>query len=98
VSHDQTKAETVSLLLEFGLKEYGARSFLAPTQIPHWDGQKIREISEVPRTRVYDAVGVGDTGIVEVRHSSPQRFHVTNIEEANPLGLIGITFRCSSPG
>lgn len=83
MSHDQTKAETVSLLQDLGLKEYEARSFLALTQIPAGTAKEISEISEVPRTRVYDAVRVLEAqGLVEVRHSSPQRFRATSIEEA----------------
>jgi sugar-specific transcriptional regulator TrmB len=83
VSHEQTKAETVSLLQDLGLKEYEARSFLALTQMPAGTAKEISEISEVPRTRVYDAVRVLEAqGLVEVHHSSPQRFRATDIEEA----------------
>mgnify|MGYP000542531942 FL=1 len=80
---EQRKAETVSLLQDLGLKEYEARSFLALTQLPAGTAKEISEISEVPRTRVYDAVRVLESrGLVEVQHSSPQQFRAVSIEEA----------------
>lgn len=83
MSHEQTTAETVSLLQDLGLKEYEARCFLALTQVASGTAKEISEISEVPRTRVYDAVDVLEArGLVEVHHSSPQRFRATAIDEA----------------
>jgi len=80
---EQRKAETVSLLQDLGLKEYEARSFLALTQLSAGTAKEISEISEVPRTRVYDAVRVLESkGLVEVQHSSPQQFRAVSIEEA----------------
>ena len=80
---EQRKAETVSLLQDLGLKEYEARSFLALTQLSTGTAKEINEISEVPRTRVYDAVRVLESkGLVEVQHSSPQQFRAVGIGEA----------------
>lgn len=80
---EKRKAETVSLLQDFGLKEYEARCFLALTQLPTGTAKEIDEISEVPRTRVYDAVRVLESkGLVEVQHSSPQQFRAVSIAEA----------------
>ena len=80
---EQRKSEAVSLLQELGLKEYEARCFLALTQLPAGTAKEINEISEVPRTRVYDAIRVLETqGLVEVQHSSPQQFRAVSIEEA----------------
>lgn len=86
MSPEQYKSKTVSLLQDLGLKEYEARSFLALTQLSSGTAKKISEISEVPRTRVYDAVGVLDSkGLVEVQHSSPQQFRAVSIEEATAI-------------
>lgn len=76
-------AETVSLLQDLGLKEYEARSFLALTQLPTGTAKEVSEISEVPRTRVYDAVRVLEArGLVEVQHATPKQFRALGIEEA----------------
>ena len=80
---DQYKAETVSLLQELGLKEYEARCFIALSQVSVGTAKEISELSEVPRTRVYDAVRVLEAqGLVEVQHSNPQRFRAVSVEEA----------------
>lgn len=80
---NDTVAEAVSLLQELGLQEYEARCFLALTQLPSGTAKEIHEISEVPRTRVYDAIRVLESqGLVEVQHSSPQRYRAVEIDEA----------------
>lgn len=82
VSQEKMKAETVSLLQDLGLKEYEARCFLALTQVPAATANEISDLSEVPRTRVYDAVRVLEAhGLVEVQHSSPQQFRAVSIDE-----------------
>jgi sugar-specific transcriptional regulator TrmB len=71
------------LLQQLGLKEYEAKSFVALVRLPRETAKEISEISEVPRTRVYDAVRVLESkGLVEVQHSSPQRFRAVSIDEA----------------
>ncbi|WP_227377189.1 HalOD1 output domain-containing protein [Haladaptatus halobius] len=45
--------------------------------------KEISESSDVPRTRVYDAIRVLETkGLVEIQHSNPQQFRAVPIEEA----------------
>lgn len=78
-----SEQEAVELLQRFGLKEYEAHSFVALSRVPHGTAKDISEISEVPRTRVYDATGVLETkGLVEVQHSNPQVFRAVSIEAA----------------
>ncbi|ELZ31136.1 transcriptional regulator, TrmB [Halogeometricum pallidum JCM 14848] len=81
---DLTNVErAVELLQQLGLKEYEAKCFVALTQLPSGTAKHISEISEVPRTRVYDAVRVLETkGLVEIQHANPQRFRAVSIEEA----------------
>ena len=81
---DRTNQEqAVDLLQQLGLKEYEAKSFVALTRVPHGTAKDISELSEVPRTRVYDAARVLEAkGLVEVQHTNPQQFRAVSIEEA----------------
>ncbi len=73
----------VELLQHLGLKEYEARCFVALTRLPKGTAKEISDVSEVPRTRVYDAIRVLETkGLVEVQHSNPQQFRAVSIDEA----------------
>ena len=75
--------QSVELLQQLGLKEYEARCFVALARLPKGTAKEISEISEVPRTRVYDAIRVLETkGLVEIQHSNPQQFRAVPIEEA----------------
>ena len=82
MSQEQLKAETVSLLQDLGLKEYEARCFLVLTQVPAATAKQVSDLSEVPRTRVYDAVRTLEAlGLVETQHSSPQQFRAVSVNE-----------------
>ncbi|WP_459194008.1 TrmB family transcriptional regulator [Halosimplex sp. J119] len=73
----------VELLQQLGLKEYEAKSFVALSRLPAGTAKDISDVSEVPRTRVYDAARVLETkGLVEVQHSNPQRFRAVSVDEA----------------
>jgi len=73
----------VELLQELGLKEYEARCFVALSRRPRGTAKEISETSEVPRTRVYDAIRVLERkGLVEVQHSNPKQFRAVPIDEA----------------
>lgn len=83
MTQDQTRAEAVGLLEELGLKEYEARCLLALTQLSTGTAKQVSDVSEVPRTRVYDAIRVLEAhGLVEVQHSNPRRFRAVSIDEA----------------
>jgi sugar-specific transcriptional regulator TrmB len=78
---DRQKA--TELLQQLGLKEYEAKAFVALARLPKGTAKRISEISEVPRTRVYDAARVLETkGLVEVQHSNPQEFRAVSVDEA----------------
>ncbi|WP_245180506.1 TrmB family transcriptional regulator [Haloarcula amylovorans] len=71
------------LLQQLGLKEYEAKAFVALSRLPRGTAKEISDISEVPRTRVYDAIRVLETkGLVEIQHSNPQVFRAVPIDEA----------------
>ncbi|WP_175454466.1 TrmB family transcriptional regulator [Halopelagius longus] len=75
--------EAVELLQKLGLKEYEAKCFVALSRLPKATAKEISETSDVPRTRVYDAIRVLETkGLVEVQHSNPQQFRSVPIGEA----------------
>ena len=74
---------SIDLLQQLGLKEYEARCMVALARLPKGTAKEISEISEVPRTRVYDATRVLETkGLIEIQHSNPQQFRAVPIEEA----------------
>lgn len=73
----------VELLQQLGLKEYEAKSFVAASQLPQATAKEVSELSDVPRTRVYDAIRVLETkGLVEIQHSSPREYRAVPVEEA----------------
>jgi sugar-specific transcriptional regulator TrmB len=75
--------QAIELLQQLGLKEYEAKSFVALTRRQHGTAKDISETSEVPRTRVYDAIRVLESkGLVETQHSNPQVFRAVPIDEA----------------
>lgn len=78
-----SQEHAVELLQQLGLKEYEANVFVALSRLPEGTAKDISDVSDVPRTRVYDAARVLESkGLVEVQHSNPQKFRATSIEEA----------------
>ncbi|SDJ99291.1 TrmB family transcriptional regulator [Natronorubrum texcoconense] len=86
MTQDETTTEAISLLQDLGLQEYEARCFVALNKLPRGTAKEIHEVSDVPRTRVYDAIRVLESqGLVEVQHSSPQRYRAVGITEATQI-------------
>ena len=80
ISNSETAAE---LLQQLGLKEYEAKCFVALARLPRATAKEISEVSDVPRTRIYDATRVLETkGLVEIQHSNPQQFRAVPVAEA----------------
>jgi sugar-specific transcriptional regulator TrmB len=83
MSTDETVHEAVEALQQLGLKEYEARCFVGLSRLQTGTAKQLSEITDVPRTRVYDAIRVLEAqGLVEVQHSSPQRFRAVPLDEA----------------
>jgi sugar-specific transcriptional regulator TrmB len=79
----ETVDEAVEVLQQLGLKEYEAKCFVGLSRLPTGTAKQLSEITDVPRTRVYDAVRVLEAqGLVEVQHTSPQKFRAVPLEEA----------------
>jgi sugar-specific transcriptional regulator TrmB len=75
--------EAVEVLQQLGLKEYEARCFVGLSQLTTGTAKQLSEMTDVPRTRVYDAVRVLEAqGLVEIQHSSPQKFRAVSLSEA----------------
>ena len=75
--------EAIEVLQQLGMKEYEARCFVGLSRLQTGTAKQLSEITDVPRTRVYDAIRVLEAqGLVEVQHSSPQQFRSVSLEEA----------------
>ena len=78
-----TSTDVVEQLQQFGLQTYEARCFVALSRVPQATAREVSEISDVPRTRVYDAVDVLETkGLVTIQHTNPQVFRAVDVPVA----------------
>ncbi|WP_089777019.1 TrmB family transcriptional regulator [Haloferax massiliensis] len=83
MSTEDPQEDAVDVLQQLGLKEYEAKCFVGLTRVSTGTAKQLSEITDVPRTRVYDAVRMLEAqGLVEVQHSSPQRFRAVPLAEA----------------
>lgn len=83
MSTDDTSTEAIEVLQHLGLKEYEAKCFVGLSRVESGTAKRLSEITDVPRTRIYDAIRVLEAqGLVEIQHSSPQQFRAVPIEEA----------------
>ena len=72
---DGPRSAAVTQLERFGLSGYAARTFVALAGLGEGTAREVSQISDVPRTRVYDAVQeLREWGLVDVQQSSPKRF------------------------
>jgi len=75
--------DVIEQLQAFGLKTYESRCFVALSRVPQATAREISEITDVPRTRVYDAVGtLEDAGLVSIQHGNPQVFRAVALQDA----------------
>lgn len=72
---DEPRSTAIEQLKVFGLSTYAAQTFVALVGLGDGTAQDVSEVSEVPRTRVYDAAAeLHDNGLVDIQHSKPKRF------------------------
>jgi len=72
---DDPRSVAIEQLEQFGLSAYAARTFVALVSLGTGTAKDVSEVSEVPRTRVYDAIDeLHDLGLVDVQQSSPKEF------------------------
>lgn len=83
MSATENLEEAIEVLQQLGLKEYEARCFVGLSRLHSGTAKELSEMTEVPRTRVYDAIRVLEAqGLVEIQHSSPQQFRAVPLDEA----------------
>jgi predicted transcriptional regulator len=83
MSTNDNVTEATDVLQKLGLKEYEAECFVGLTRLSTGTAKQLSEITDVPRTRVYDAIRVLEAqGLVEIQHSSPKEFRAVPIGEA----------------
>jgi len=78
--------QTVAIeqLEQFGLSAYAARTFVALSSLGTGTARDISQVSEVPRTRVYDAIDeLHERGLVDILQSSPKQFWAISGETAS---------------
>jgi sugar-specific transcriptional regulator TrmB len=59
---DNAGEQPVELLQELGLNEYESKCFVGLTRVTEATAKEISGIAEIPRTRVYDAMRVLESG------------------------------------
>jgi HTH-type transcriptional regulator, sugar sensing transcriptional regulator len=75
--------EAVTALSELGLTEYEARCFVALTKISTGTAKEISQVSDIPRSRVYDTIErLERRGLVDIQQSDPREYRAIEIETA----------------
>jgi len=83
MAESDRQAEAAGLLQQLGLKEYEAKCFVALTRMEKATAKEISDITDVPRTRVYDAIRVLEAqGLVEIQHTNPRQYRAVALDEA----------------
>lgn len=78
---EDPRAAAIEQLEKFGLSRYAAETFVALASLGTATAREVSEVSDVPRTRVYDAVDeLHDRSLVDVLQSSPKQFWASSAE------------------
>lgn len=81
---NDSQSVAIEQLERFGLSSYAARTFVALTSLGMGTAREVSQVSDVPRTRVYDAVDeLCDRGLVEIQQASPKQFWAISAETAS---------------
>lgn len=73
----------VDALCQLGLTEYESRCFVALTRLEQGTAKEISQLSDVPRSRVYDTVErLHKRGLVDVQQSDPRKYRAVSKDEA----------------
>ena len=80
-SSDRARSTAIEQLEALGLSSYAARTYVALVRLGDGTAQDVSDVSDVPRTRVYDAVeDLRALGFVDVQQSTPKRFFPVSTE------------------
>jgi sugar-specific transcriptional regulator TrmB len=78
---DEPRSAAIEQLERFGLSTYAARTFVALVKLGTGTAKDVSRASEVPRTRVYDAIEeLQGFGLVDVQQASPKEFWAISAE------------------
>ena len=78
-----TVDRAVAALEDVGLTQYEAQCFVGLTRLPQGTAKEISQITDVPRSRVYDAVDrLHKRGLVDVQGSDPREYRAVSVEAA----------------
>ena len=81
---ENPQSVAIEQLERFGLSAYAARTFVALASLGMGTAKDVSQVSEVPRTRVYDAIDeLHDRGLVDILQSSPKQFWAISAETAS---------------
>src|SRR6056297_3545249 len=81
---EDPQSAAIEQLERFGLSAYAARTFVALASLGTGTARDVSQVSEVPRTRVYDAIDeLHDQGLVDIQQSSPKQFWAISAETAS---------------
>ena len=81
---DGPRSAAIEQLEQFGLSAYAARTFVALKSLGTGTAKDVSKVSDVPRTRVYDAIDeLHERGLVDVQQSSPKEFWAISAETAS---------------
>lgn len=80
------EATAVSALEDLGLTEYEARCYVALARVPQGTAKEVSQLSDVPRSRVYDTLErLHERGLVDVQESDPREYKAIPKEHALDL-------------
>lgn len=81
---NDARSVAITQLEQFGLSNYAARTYVALASLGLGTARDVSQVSEVPRTRVYDAIDeLHERGLVDVQQSSPKQFWAISAETAS---------------
>ena len=84
MEHDipaEPRDTAIAQLEALGLSTYAARTFVALVALGTGTARDVSQVSEVPRTRVYDAIDeLHSRGLVDVLQSTPKQFWAISAE------------------
>jgi len=82
MSASETVAEAAEVPPQLGVKEHEARCFVGLSRMESATAKQLSEMTDTPRTRVYDASRVREAqSLVKIQHSSPEQFRAVPLDE-----------------
>lgn len=77
------RPDPVEAVENLGLTEYEARCFIALSRLKQGTAKEVSQLSDVPRSRVYDTVDkLHKRGLVDVQQSDPRQYRAISKEDA----------------